>query len=116
MVSVIIIATGFIAIYSLHTQTMKASNDIRFFTKAPLLAQKKIAELEMSLNDLSDSQGDFGEDFEGFAYKVTVSDVENETLGEASKNLKKIDLQILFNEGENAYDLTVYRFAQNDDK
>lgn len=116
MICVVIVATGFIAIYSLHIQTMKASNDMRFYTKAPMLAQKKMAELDSNLNDLSDSEGDFGEDYQGFAYKISVSDVDSETLGETSKNLKKIELQVILNEGENSYDITVYRFAQNNDK
>lgn len=116
MVCVVIIATGFMAIYSLHNQTLRSGMSIQFFSKAPLLAQKKIAELETGLNDLSDSEGDFGDDFPGYTYKVTVSDIENETLGETSKNLKKFDLQIILNEGENSYDMTVYRFAQNNDK
>lgn len=117
VICVVIIATGFIAVYSLHLQTLRSSHDIRFYTKAPMLAQQKISEISSNLNDASDSEGDFGEDFEGFAYKATISDIEeNEILGETAEKLKKIDLQITLNDGENAYYLTVYRFMQpNDD-
>lgn len=113
VICVVIIATGFIAVYSLHLQTLRSSHDIQFYTKAPLLAQQKISEISSDLKDASDSEGDFGEDFEGFAYKVTISAIEeNETLGETAEKLKKIDIQITLNEGENAYYLTVYRFMQ----
>ena len=113
VICVVIIATGFIAVYSLHLQTLKSSYDIRFFTKAPMLAQEKINEITAELKDASDSEGDFGEDFEGFTYKVTISDTEeNDILGETVEKLKKIEVQITLNEGERIYNVTAYRFMQ----
>lgn len=116
VVAVAIIATGFIAVFSLNLQTLSVSNSVRFYTKAPLLAQEKITELESNLNDVSDSSGDFGEDNAGYTYKVTVSDIENDILGETAAKMKKIELQIGLNEGENSYDVTVYRYAKNKER
>lgn len=116
VIAMAIIATGFIAVYSLHIQTLAVSNSVRFYTKAPLLAQKKMSELESNLSQLSDSSGDFGDDYTGYAYKVTVSDIENEILGESAVKMKKIELQIGLNEGENSYDVTAYRFAGSDER
>lgn len=116
VIAVAIIATGFFAVYSLHIQTLAVSNSVRFYTRAPLLAQAKMAELEPKLQDLSDESGDFGEDYAGYAYTVTVADVEHELLGETAQRMKKIELRIVLNEGENTYEVTAYRYAEADER
>ena len=116
VISVAIIATGFFAVYSLHIQTLAAASDVRFYIKAPLLAQEKISEIEMNLKDAADGSGDFGEDYEGYSWKTTVSNVTNELLGATSEKMKKIELQISLNEGENSYDVTVYRYVENPER
>ncbi len=47
---------------------------------------------------------------------MKVSDVTNEILGTTSEKMKKIELQIILNEGENTYDITAYRYAEPTDK
>ncbi|GAB6097752.1 hypothetical protein JCM14469_40060 [Desulfatiferula olefinivorans] len=116
VIAVAVIATGFFAVYSLHIQTLSVSHAVRFYTRAPLLAQAKLAELEVESRDLSDQSGDFGEDDDGYSYTVRVSDVENELLGETAGRFKKIDLQVVLNDGENTYDLTAYRYVEDDER
>jgi prepilin-type N-terminal cleavage/methylation domain-containing protein len=116
VISVAIIATGFFAVYSLHIQTLAAAEDVRFYIKAPLLAQTRLAEAEGSVKDMADGSGDFGEDYEGYTWKMKVGDVTNEILGTTSEKMKKIELQIILNEGENTYDITAYRYAEPTDK
>lgn len=116
VIAVAIIATGFFAVYSLHIQTLAAAEDVRFYIKAPLLAQTRLAEAEGNIKDMADGSGDFGEGYEGYAWKMKVSDVTNEILGTTSEKMKKIELQIILNEGENTYDITAYRYAEPTDK
>ncbi len=116
MIAVAIIATGFFAVYSLHVQTLAAAEDVRFYIKAPLLAQARLAEAEGDLRSIKDGAGDFGDDFEGYTWKMTVSDVTNETLGVTAEKMKKIELEILLNEGENSYSVTAYRYVEPSDK
>jgi general secretion pathway protein I len=116
VIAVAIIATGFFAVYSLHIQTLSVSYAVRFYTRAPLLAQAKLAEVTVGINDLSDQSGDFGEDDEGYTYTVRVSDVEHDLLGETAERMKKIDLQIVLGDGENTYDVTAYRYVEDDER
>ena len=116
VICIAILATGFMGVYSLHSQTLRASHDIQFYTKAPLLAQKKLSEISKDLKDLTDDEGDFGEDFEGYAYALSVTDIgENETLGQTAEKLKKITLKITYHNDANMYDITAYRFIQPDE-
>lgn len=116
VIAVAIIATGFFAVYSLHAQTLTAASDVRFYIKAPLLAQAKLAEIEGNLKDRMDGSGDFGEDFEGYTWKATVSEVSQEGLGAVAERVKKIELQILLNEDENSYGITAYRYEEPTEK
>jgi prepilin-type N-terminal cleavage/methylation domain-containing protein len=116
VIAVAIIATGFFAVYSLHVQTLSAAEDVRFYIKAPLLAQEKLTDAEANLKDLADGSGDFGEDYEGYTWKMTVSNVTSEILGATTEKMKKIELQISLNDGENSYDITAYRYVPPTDK
>ncbi len=116
VIAVAIIATGFFAVYSLHVQTMAAAEDVRFYIKAPLLAQARLAEAESNMKDLADGSGDFGEDYEGYTWKMTVGEATGEKLGPMAEKIKKIELQISLNEGENTYDITAYRYVEPSEK
>lgn len=111
LIAVAIIAFGFMGVYSLHLETISVSNRIQFYIKAPMLAKKKIADMESQSDEFSEESGDFGEDFAGYAWKVSEEEVELESLGTTAEKLKKFNLEIILNEGENSYSVTVYRYV-----
>ena len=111
MCAMIIIAIVLLAVYRLHSQTLMMNYSARFYTTAPLLAQKKLSELELSEPDmLIDAAGNFGEDHAGYSWEVSVGNIETELLKTAAENLKRIDLKISFNQDELAYTLRTYRY------
>jgi general secretion pathway protein I len=111
MVAMSIIAIVLLAVYRLHSQTLMMNYSARFYTTAPLLAQKKLSELELSESDaLIDETGNFGEDHAGYGWEVSVGNIESELLKTAAENLKRIDLKITFNQDELAYTLRTYRY------
>lgn len=111
MVAMSIIAIVLLAVYRLHSQTLMMNYSARFYTTAPLLAQQKLSELELSASDeLIDAAGDFGENHAGYAWEVSVGNFESELLKTAAENLKRIDLKITFNQDELAYTLRTYRY------
>jgi general secretion pathway protein I len=113
MVAVSIIAIVLLAVYRLHSQTLLMNLSARFYTVAPLLAQSKLAELETStVSELSEGSGDFGKDYTGYNWEITVSDFESEQLENTADKLKQIDIKVIFNQGELTYDLRTYRFFQ----
>ena len=118
MVAVSIIAIVLTAVYRLHSQTLIMTIGARFYTVAPLLAQNKLVDIELSsAQELAQGTGDFGKDFPAYSWEVTLDDVSSdqikmgsEQLRGAVEKLKRIDIKVLFNEGEMAYNLRTYRF------
>ena len=72
MVAMSIIAIVLLAVYRLHSQTLMMNYSARFYTTAPLLAQQKLSELELSdLDALIDAAGDFGDDHTGYGWEIS---------------------------------------------
>ena len=111
LVSITLIAIVLLAVYRLQSQTLVMTLSGRFYTTAALLAEKKLSELELSDTiELANPTGGFGDDFPGYSWEVAVGNVESELLGESAEGLKRIDLKVLFNQGELAYQVQTYRF------
>jgi len=108
MIALSVIAIVLVSIYRLHAQTIDLSSMSRFYSTAPLLAQRKLAELNI-LSTLSSDAGDFADTFPGYRWQVTISDVESNLLGTTAQTLKRIDLRVTLNEAEYIYDLRTYR-------
>ena len=114
MVSISIIAIVLVAVYRMHTQTISMNTSVKFYSTAPLLAHGKIAELGINpLNELTDDSGNFGKEFVGYRWNVSIEDVESEFLGVTGEDLKKIDVTISFNNEELTYNLRKYRFVRD---
>jgi len=109
-VAVSIIAIVLVSIYDLHIRTVAMNIDAKFYAVAPLLAQQKLAEIELSpLGDASPDSGDFGEKFPGYGYKIEMGDVETDILGSVTDDMKKIDISIVYNSDELTYHVRTYR-------
>ena len=114
MVALSIIAIVLVSVYKLHAQTVSMNYEVRFYTTAPMLAQKKMAEIESeSLKDMGDDSGDFGDEFPDYRWNVVVDDVESTALGNIAKNLKKVDLLISLNNDEFTYNLRAYKYLKD---
>ena len=111
MVAVSIVAIVLVSVYKMHAQTIWMSNTVKFHTTAPLLAQQKLAEFEAvpSHQQISDS-GDFGDEFPGYAWQLSVDDIDSELLGSVAEDLKRMDVTVTFGQNENSYHVRAYRF------
>ena len=118
MVALSIIAIVLVSVYKMQAQTISMSSDVKFNTLAPLLAQKKIAELQAkgTVKDTTDDSGDFGEDFPGFHFDLSVNNIMSENLGDITKDLVRIDIAISFNDNVYKYKVRRYKFLQKNDK
>ena len=113
MVAVSIIAIVLVSVYKMQAQTITMNYAARFYATAPLLAQLKIAEVEIeNLGESADDSGDFGDEFPGYRWNVVIDDIDSELLGNIAENLKKIDINVSFNIDEFTYSLRTYRFIQ----
>ena len=113
MVAMSIMAIVLVSVYRMHSQTLTMNTATRFYTQAPLLARGKLAQLEASSSELiAGDSGDFGEGFPGYRWNVTVEEITSEALGEAAKDLKRIDFMVSFNDNEYVYNVRAYRLMR----
>lgn len=114
MVAISIIAIVLVSIYRMHAQTLSMNYAAKFYATAPMLAQKKMAEINLeNQQDIIEDSGDFGDEFPGYRWKRTIDDVESSTLGEPANRLMKIDILVSLNNDEYTYGLIRYRYFQN---
>ena len=114
MVALSIIAIVLVSVYKMQAQTISMNLATRFYATAPLLAQFKIAEVEIANpGEQTDDSGDFGDEFPGYRWNVVINDIESEPLGNIADNLKQINVNVFFNTDEFTYRLRTYRFMQD---
>ena len=111
MVALAIMAIVLVAVYRMHSQTLSMAAAARFQTEAPLLAQRKMAQIELIGESIGPDSGDFGEEFPGYQWTVEVGDVVSEALGEVSQDLKRIDLTVSSDAG--SFEVRTYRFMRS---
>jgi general secretion pathway protein I len=114
MIAMAIIAIVLTAVLGSQSQSVSLASEAKFNTTAALLAQSKMAEMEAKKPvDLTSDSGDFGEDFPGYTWNATVTDVMSVGPVDVSDNLKQIDLAVSWGEEElYKYHLRLYRFVQ----
>jgi general secretion pathway protein I len=113
MVAMAVLSIVLVSVYRMHSQTLTMNTAARFYTQAPLLAQKKMAEVSTTSSGIfaSDS-GDFGEDFPGYSWQVSANDVSSELLGEVADDFKRIDVTVAYLNNQFSYRLTTFRFQR----
>lgn len=113
MIAMAIIAITLVVVFGSQSQSLSLANEAKFNTIAAFLAQSKMAEIEISNpEDLISDSGDFGEDFPGYIWQLSVGDVMFDRPENVSDHLKKIDLMISWGEDEQyQYRLRLYRFV-----
>ena len=113
MVAVALLAIALTAVLGSQSQSVSLASEAKFNTTAALLAQSKMAEVEVEdAEDLTSDSGDFGEDFPGYTWQMTASSVLLGHPENVSDHLKQIDLTISWGEdGLYQYGLRVFRFS-----
>ncbi|RLC29288.1 MAG: hypothetical protein DRH32_07615 [Deltaproteobacteria bacterium] len=114
MVALSIIAIVLVAVYRMQSQTMSMTAAEKFYACAPFMAQDKTARIMAAgLENNTGDTGDFGTDFPGYTWEISMEDTESEEPGTGSGNLKKIDVTVLFNAGEYKYTLRSYFYMRD---
>ena len=110
MIAVAILAVALVTLLGSQSQSVFFANSAKFETMASLLAQSKMSEITIQAADsLSSDSGDFGEDYPGYTWEATVSDVSIEGLDAISDYLKQIDLAVTW--GALSYNLRLYHYV-----
>jgi len=113
MVAMAIIAITLMAVLNAQSGSLSRACEAKFSTTAPLLAQEKIAELEIEkAEDLTSDSGDFGDDFPGYSWELTAQEPSFDSPENVSDHLRQLDLTISWGEDElYSYSLRLYRFS-----
>ena len=107
MIAMAILAIALVAVFQSQSQSISMAGSSRFLTTASLLAQSKMTEIEaVDMKDVKTENGDFGEGFPDYIWRVEVKDTELE-------NVKKIEMTVTHNRmmRNNNYLLELYRFV-----
>ena len=113
MVAIAILAIVLVSVYRMHSQTLAMSTAARFYTQAPMLAQSKLAQIEVDSSGITGTDsGDFSDKFPGYTWRLSTEEVASEALGEIAADLKRIDLTVVLNNDEYIYNVRTYRFIR----
>jgi hypothetical protein len=83
----------------------------QFYTTAPLLAQRQLSEIELNTPaNFTDEAGDYGDEYPGYRWKISVSDNEVSEPDTFSEYMKRIDITVSFNRDELVYNLRSYHY------
>ena len=117
MVALAIMAIALTAVLGSQSQGVSLAIEAKFNTTAALLARSKMAEIRLKKpDDLISDSGDFGEDFSGYTWQVTVNRVALDNLEDVSNHLRQIDLEISWGEDElYKYRIREYVFVPKSD-
>lgn len=97
MIAVSLIAIAVVTLFGSQSQSVSLVTVSKFDTMASLLAQRKLTELSLQeFASVNNGEGDFGEDFPGFTWKMKVDELsEKETgLKNAGERLKSVEVQV----------------------
>ncbi|MBL7226074.1 MAG: prepilin-type N-terminal cleavage/methylation domain-containing protein [Desulfobacteraceae bacterium] len=113
MIAVAIIAIALMAVLGSQSQGLSLAGESIFNRTASLLAQGKMAEIEAvkDQRDLNSDSGNFGDEFPGYTWQLSVHEVLFDGAEKLSDRLKQIDLEVSWGSDElYQYRLTLYRF------
>jgi general secretion pathway protein I len=117
MVAMAIIAIALTAVLGSQSQSVSLASEAKFYTTAALLAQSKMAEIRLKKpDDLTSDSGDFGEDFPGYLWQVTLSSVNLDNMEDITDHFAQVDLEISWGEdGLYKYRLREFLFIPKSD-
>ncbi len=114
LVALGILGIVLLAVFRLQAQALAMNLESRFYTIAPHLARSVLTRLEQERDlPLAGREGDFGSEFPGYRWKVTVEPHASRALGaEISSDLRRIEVRVSL-EGERlSYGFRTYRFLR----
>lgn len=110
MVAVALLAVALTTLLGSQSQSISYANTAKFETMAALLAQSKMSEIALhDESSLSSDSGNFGEDYPGYTWKASVTDISFEGSDEIANYLKQIDLTVSW--GVYSYNSRLYQYV-----
>ncbi len=111
MIAVAILAITLTVLFGSQSQSLSLAAEAKFNTHAAFLMQEKLAELEAEQSELYNDEGDFGEAYPGFRWKIEIDDLyltESEILADMERPLRHVTLTILWSDSPFSHTVDYY--------
>ncbi len=111
MIAVAILAITLTVLFGSQSQSLSLAAEAKFNTHATFLMQEKLAELESKQLELYNDEGDFGEAYPGFRWKIEIDDLyltEPEILADMERPFQQVTLTILWGNGPYSHTIAYY--------
>ena len=105
MIAIAILAIALVAVYKSQSQSVAMSINARFLTTSSLLAQMKMAEIDsLNANEIAEGQGNFGDSFPDYAWRVKISNTDIDLLRKVT--LIVVNTRMVAN---NTFEIVLYK-------
>ncbi|SMC47229.1 general secretion pathway protein I [Desulfocicer vacuolatum DSM 3385] len=117
MVSISIIAIVLVSLFQMHAATIVLAEKVKFNAVATALAQKKITEISMDMEDTGNTGGDFGDEFPGYSWECRMGEMsvfdENIISEKQAEHMKRIELSIFLGD-RHVFTLQTWVYVNSD--
>jgi general secretion pathway protein I len=111
MIAVAILAITLTVLFGSQSQSLSLAVEAKFNTRAMFLLGQKFAELEGGFLELQNEEGDFGDEYPDFRWKVEINDAdlpELESLDNLELPLKQVALTIFWADSPFSHSVDYY--------
>lgn len=114
MVALAILAITLTVLYGSQSQSISIATEARFNTQASFLIGQKVAELQAGELEPYNAEGDFGDDYPQYRWKMIIDDVmvtEPEAFEDVT-DIRKVTFTVSWVDTAFAFSLVYYYFNQ----
>ncbi|MBL4903043.1 MAG: prepilin-type N-terminal cleavage/methylation domain-containing protein [Desulfocapsa sp.] len=111
MIAVAILGIALTSLFGSQSASVALATETRFNTHAPLLARMQLAEI-LSGDDIFSAEGDFGEDFPEFSWKLQAEETffgSSELLQQLEGKIMHLSMVVTWGNDIYSYQLDTYR-------
>ena len=97
MIAISILAIALTVLLGNQSQSLRLAEESRFAFTASLLIKEKLADFQIAGEELTSTEGDFGDDYPGYFWSVEVETADFEdypALAGAEQFIQQIDLKV----------------------
>ena len=115
MIAMAILAIGLTSLFGSQTSSVALATETRFNVQAPLLARLQLSTLLAPEEGIYADNGDFGDEYPGFKWELTVDDADfqdSELLQKLNDSMQHLTLTITWGEELFSYQLDSYQRSE----
>ncbi len=121
LIAMSIIGIVFVSVFRMHAGNIKLVQYEKFYSIAPLLAAKQLSLIETDILKYDNMSGDFEEEYKGYEWQCEIVDISFDGFNDsdfviekdAREKFKKIILKISGFDKEQNYEVTTWRYVEN---